>query len=159
MDNKIKKYNFSYEEILINLKLIGEIKIDDKLRICNNNLDIDNRYMKSVVRKFYSDSRINTVELINDLIEDSIIFSNNLIDKIVAIDSGNVENIHYKHQLNILTVNLNTSLNGLDKLKVTYKEDNIFIANIELIMDKIRIIVSNNMNNIKTIIRELSKTI
>ena len=84
---------------------------------------------------------------------------NNLIDKIVAVDSGNVENIHYKHQLNILTVNLNTSLNGLDKLKVTYKEDNIFIANIELIMDKIRIIVSNNMNNIKTIIRELSKTI
>jgi hypothetical protein len=159
MDNKIKKYNFSYEEILINLKLIGEIKIDDKLRICNNNLDIDNRYMKSVVRKFYSDSRINTIELINDLIEDSIIFSNNLIDKIVAVDSGNVENIHYKHQLNILTVNLNTSLNGLDKLKVTYKEDNIFIANIELIMDKIRIIVSNNMNNIKTIIRELSKTI
>lgn len=159
MDNKIKKYNFSYEEILINLKLIGEIKIDDKLRICNNNLDIDNRYMKSVIRKFYSDSRLNTIELINDLVEDSIIFSNNLIDKIVAVDSGNVENIHYKHQLNILTVNLNTSLNGLDKLKVTYREDNIFIANIELIMDKIRIIVSNNMNNIKTIIRELSKTI
>jgi hypothetical protein len=157
--NKKKEYNFTYDEIIINLKLIGEIRIDDKLRIYGNNLDIDNRYMKSIMRTLYNDGRLNTIELINNLIDDGITYSNNLIDKIVGADSSNIENINYKHQLNMLTVTLNTSINGLDKLKITYKSDNIFIANIDLILDKIRKIVSNNMNNMKTIIKELSKTI
>ena len=148
-------FEFTYEEVIINLKLISEIQINDKLRIYGNNIDIDSRYIKSIMRIFYGDGRANTVKFINMLINYAIKYSNNLIQIINSENNENPELKHNKHQLNVLTTSLNTSLNGLNKIKITYQNDNVFIANIELISDKIRVIVDNNMNNTLTIINKI----
>ncbi len=146
---EIEELVFTYEEVFINLKLLSEIKLDDKLRVYGNNIDIDKRYVKSIARIIWGDSRNNTIRFINILINYATTFSNDLINTIKKMENDK----HYKHQLNILTANLSGSINGLEKLKITYKDDNVFTANIDLILDKIRILIDNNMNNNNTIIK------
>lgn len=145
-------YTFTFEDILINLKLIGDINVNDKLKISENSLDIDNRYMQSVIRTLYGDGRNKTIKFINSLIIHASYNSNSLIS--ILNDKENIfenDNKHFKHQLNTLICCLNSSLNGLDKLKITYKDDNIFVANINLAQDKIRVLLTNNMNNVITV--------
>ena len=144
-DKKLEPKDFTYDDILINLKLIGQLKEDEKLRIYNNSIDIDNRYAQSIMRLLYGDSRDATVEFISGLVMASKMQSHKLLDQIDPSDST-TDNKDLKHKLNNLTSDLTSCLNGLDKLKITYRNDHVFRSKIEVIADRIRVIIENNMN-------------
>lgn len=144
-EKKIEPKDFTYDDILINLKLIGQLKEDEKLRIYNNSIDIDNRYAQSIMRLLYGDSRDATVEFISGLVMASKMQSHKLLDQIDPSDSA-ADNKDLKHKLNNLTSDLTSCLNGLDKLKITYRNDHVFRSKIEVIADRIRVIIENNMN-------------
>lgn len=144
-DKKVDSKNFTYDEVLVNLKLIGQLKEDEKLRVYNNAIDIDNRYAQSVMRLLYGDSRDVTIDFISGLVSSAKSHSHKLIDQIIPSDNSN-DGKDIKHKLNNLTSDLTSCLNGLDKLKITYRNDHVFRSKIEVIADRIRVIIENNMN-------------
>lgn len=134
--------DIEYDEVLVNLKLIGQIKEDEKLRIHNNTLDIDTRYGQSFMRWCSSDGRYVTVEFISSLIQSAYRYSSKLLDEILT----ETDNRDFNHKLNNLTADLNSCLNGLEKLKITYRNDHVFRSKLEVIIDRIRVTVEKNMN-------------
>lgn len=142
-DNKI----FDYDDVIVNLKLIGQLREDDRLRIHDNILDIENRFGQSLFRMVSGDSRTSTLIYIINLINSAQFHSSQLVNEIEHIvDKNDKYQKNLRHKLYNLTVDLNSCLNGLDKLKITYKNDHVFRSKIEIICDQIRTTTENNMD-------------
>lgn len=132
----------SYDDTLVNLKLIGQLKEDQKLRIYNSALDIDTRYAQSAMRAFCGDSRYSTIEFIAALVDSASKHSAELLDGL----EDTPDDKDLTHKLSNITGDLNACLNGLEKLKITYRDDHVFRSKIEVIADKIRVITNDNMD-------------
>jgi hypothetical protein len=151
-----KKIFFSFENIIGNLNNITNIKEYDKLIIYEKNFEIDNRYMQSILRMINNDNRIDTINFFKNLINECILLSNNLINNILITSS--LEDIKYhKLRLKNLSDSLLYSINGFDKLKITYDSDIIICSDIDNIIKNIRTIYTNNHNLDKTNIKYILK--
>lgn len=111
------------EETILNLKMISKIKQNDKLIIVNKILHVDNRYLQPVFRWYSADNRYDTIDFITNVINEGIEFSRTLEHPIFNVDTIKEE--------------LTNAINGLDKLSATYKLDNLVIAKIDILKEKI----------------------
>lgn len=111
------------EETILNLKMISKIKQNDKLIIVNKILHVDNRYLQPVFRWYSADNRYDTIDFITHVINEGIEFSRTLEHPIFNVDTIKEE--------------LTNAINGLDKLSATYKLDNLVIAKIDILKEKI----------------------
>merc|ERR1712070_1042919 len=57
------------DTILLNLKIISQIKENDKLITSNSMLEIDNNYFQFAKRWFNNDSRLTTIEYIKSIVD------------------------------------------------------------------------------------------
>ena len=111
------------EETILNLKMISKIKQNDKLIIVNKILHVDNRYLQPVFRWYSADNRYDTIDFITNVINEGIEFSRTLEHPIFNVDTIKEE--------------LLNATNGLDNLSATYKLDNLVIAKIDILKEKI----------------------
>tara|TARA_B110000858_G_C17769471_1_gene458832 strand:- start:385 stop:759 length:375 start_codon:yes stop_codon:yes gene_type:complete len=111
------------EETILNLKMISKIKQNDKLIIVNKILHVDNRILQPVFRWYSADNRYDTINFITDIINEGIEFSRTLEHPIFNVDTIKEE--------------LMNATNGLDNLSATYKLDNLVIAKIDILKEKI----------------------
>jgi prophage DNA circulation protein len=111
------------EETILNLKMISKIKQNDKLIIVNKILHVDNRILQPVFRWYSADNRYDTINFITDVINEGIEFSRTLEHPIFNVDTIKEE--------------LLNATNGLDNLSATYKLDNLVIAKIDILKEKI----------------------
>lgn len=107
------------DKIIINLKIIGIIKVNEKLCIRKGNLQIDQESnLRSLKRWFFRDTR-----------DDFLIFIRDLIRKINLItDQRDLERIHSEFEKAQL---------GMDNLKATYSMDPVTIATIDNLVIKL----------------------
>jgi hypothetical protein len=114
------------DKIIINLKIIGIIKVNEKLCIRKGNLQIDQESnLRSLKRWFFRDTR-----------DDFLIFIRDIIRKINLItDSRDLERIYSEFEKAQL---------GMDNLKATYSMDPVTIATIDNLVIKL-----NQLKNIK----------
>ena len=107
------------DKIIINLKIIGIIKINEKLCIRKGNLQIDQESnLRSLKRWFFRDTR-----------DDFLIFIRDIIRKINLItDSQDLERIYSEFEKAQL---------GMDNLKATYSMDPVTIATIDNLVIKL----------------------
>ena len=111
------------EETILNLKMISKIKQNDKLIIVNKILHVDNRILQPVFRWYSADNRYDTINFITDIINEGIEFSRTLEHPIFNV--------------NTIKEELMNATNGLDNLSATYKLDNLVIAKIDILKEKI----------------------
>ena len=111
------------EETILNLKMISKIKQNDKLIIVNKILHVDNRILQPVFRWYSADNRYDTINFITYVINEVIEFSRTLEHPIFNVDTIKEE--------------LLNATNGLDNLSATYKLDNLVIAKIDILKEKI----------------------
>lgn len=122
-------------EIISNLKFIAKIKIGeqinvDSLSICNRN------FLSGVYRSLHGESRDKTFDHICLTIKrafeklQAFIGSDRFSDKMLCIN---------------LIQNLVYSIDGLNNLKETYKEDRSFVCNLETLIENIQ----NKLDEIK----------
>jgi hypothetical protein len=107
------------DKIIINLKIIGIIKVNEKLCIRKGNLQIDQESnLRSLKRWFFRDTR-----------DDFLIFIRDIIRKINLItDSRDLERIYSEFEKAQL---------GMDNLKATYSMDPVTIATIDNLVIKL----------------------
>ena len=143
----MEQKELSFLDVITNLRKLSSLKENEKLIILEDTFEIDMSYIPSISRMFYRNSRVNTSEFIKKLINRALYFSNDFIDKISNIIT---DYKYLKNNLILITQQLLLSMRGLENLKSTYNTDILFINNIDLTLNIIRIIIENNKNYTKT---------
>lgn len=127
--------DLSFTDVICNLKKINEIKINEKLIIYGNKIEIDNRYLQFITRWYCTNNRLQTLEFIKKLYQKSFYYSNNLI-KFNSYKKDNDSLILYD-RLKLLTDSLENSIDGLNNLKNTYINDIMFVKETEELISNI----------------------
>lgn len=144
MDQKEK--NFTYDEVLVNLGVISALKEYQKFHINGKYIHIDIRYAQSIIRGWYGDGRDITINFIQTIIESARLYSQELINALSKGENGDI-----KLKLDTLTGKLQTSIQGLRALQITYAEDQVSKSKIDTIIEtKITKLASNNTSKIVT---------
>ncbi len=120
----------SLDDIFINLNLIAKIEVGDKLYINDKYINIDMSYAKSVLRWFYGIDRKTTIGFVRLIINKSFEFCEKLTDTKLKFRLNN---------------DLKNSINGLVKLKQTYLADKLVQAEIDVIIEDIRLKIESNL--------------
>ena len=121
------------KKLLNNLETISKIKENDKIYIYDDNISLDEPYiLQFIVRKYNGQTRQNSINNINKLIDDIFEY----------LDNINKENNVFKENIiseyNIVNQNLLKSIPGLQNLKITYFKDLDIIKQIDFIIIKIQ---------------------
>jgi hypothetical protein len=133
--------------VFLNLKIISQLKDGQKLRVRKINdldiLDIDNRYIYKYFRGAYGDNRDNTMNVIKHIID----LAYNISDDILYEETEETKNKTKKSPFDSeddntilfrkLVAEMENSLEGLNKLKITYEDDISISSMLELLMSKI----------------------
>lgn len=150
----------SAEVIITNLKIISNLKPNDKLTVREEILDIDKpHYYQGVNRWWNDDSRTSTLTELERIINKAFciideIYKNEVHTK--AVSGSSEEDNYYEkttpvpsssvyfknensHQLQTFSLELKNSIKGLQNLQMTYKSDITVCSKIDVIIEKINI--------------------
>lgn len=115
--------HFQIEEVILNLKLIGKIKQNEKMIVINKILSIDNRVAQPLRRWYTSDNRYNTIEFIGSI-----------INKGFDLMQQTNDLVYNKEQIK---KEILATIQGLENLSATYKIDILMISKIDILKEKI----------------------
>jgi len=153
------------ELVLTNLKIIANLKPDDKLTKEDDLLIIDTPYFGQGSKRWWNgDSRGTSLAFIEKLINDAFEIIDSIYSSELEKATGTkVENnYYYKHnvpktyfktensqQLQTFSNELNNAIKGLQNLKITYKNDISICSKIDVNIEKINIRI-NKITNLLT---------
>lgn len=146
-DNKKKITDDMINNILYKLTILSYIKQGEKLACYDNTIIIDESYVQSISRFFSNQNRIDTIDAITKLINDSI----EITDFIYRCELSVRKNIKEKEQRQTKTffknsnekilkqfyIKMTNAIDGLTNLKLTYNSDITIKTNIELLINRI----------------------
>ena len=148
-NNEEKKMDI--ETIILNMRIISEIKENEKLVANSECLEIDTRYIQSIQRWWYADGRQNALIKISNIVNKLFEFIDETYGKNNEINNDNKfkeDKTHLFQRIHIILLN---SIKGLNNLKITYKNDIKTITKIELIIEKISIKIEIMGSKIKLV--------
>lgn len=120
----------SLDDIFINLNLIAKIEVGDKLYVNDKYINIDMSYAKSVLRWFYGIDRKGTIGFVRLVINKSFEYCDLLSDSKLKFRLNN---------------DLKNSITGLTKIKQTYMTDKLVQAEIDVIIEDIRLKIESSI--------------
>lgn len=115
------------DELILNLKLISKIKHNDKMIVIDKVIQTDQRLLQPIRRWWTSDTREDTVNYVELIINQTIQYLN--------INNDNES----------ILKELPLTIRGLDNLKSTYKADQLFKSKIDILKEKITRICNNKI--------------
>ena len=115
------------DELILNLKLISKIKHNDKMIVIDKVIQTDQRLLQPIRRWWTSDTREDTVNYVELVINQTIQYLN--------INNDNES----------ILKELPLTIRGLDNLKSTYKADQLFKSKIDILKEKITRICNNKI--------------
>lgn len=150
-------YQTQVENIILNMKIIGNIQKQDKLSKNNDNvLEIENNDILQGIRRWYGGrNRTNTIQNLKKVINSCF----DIIDVTLTNETSDHDDSKVKYfaeenssLLQRFLVEMNSASKGLDNLKITYKEDITVVSEIECLKEQldIRIKKINNLLKIDT---------
>lgn len=113
------------DDVILNLKMISKIKQNDKMIVVNGIISVDVRVLQPVRRWYTSDNREDTIGFISNVINHALRIAN---------EKSNSNNVYDKDSIKN---ELLSTIQGLDHLSATYKIDNLMVAKIDLLKEKI----------------------
>jgi len=126
------------EQIILNLKVMGDIKHGDKLSTISENVEIDQySYARFLYRRYYGDSRVKTLEKLKDIIEDTEKITNSLLllekfdDNFVNLPENNSK------LLQDLIPDMSNASRGLHCLKLTYSKHVLTENKLDMLIKKL----------------------
>jgi hypothetical protein len=136
--------NEKYETILLNLKIIGMIPRNGRVKRSSNGtitLEGDN-ILVPLKRYFLADGRRNTISDMNSILNETgsqiklLLGNTNVVDVCYKLTE---ENRHIMLQITNIYKELEKSIDGIENLKVTYRDDVKTSALLDLILSKIKV--------------------
>ena len=115
------------KDIITKLKFISTFEIGQKMD--SNNFKIESNNIMTPIKRFiYGDSRDNTIKFLNNTIDRSF--------EIIQCYSNSDRKSEIILCSNIIN-DLNKSIQGLNNIKETYKEDKLFTCSIDILIELI----------------------
>ncbi len=139
MEHNIHSLN-TIDEKLVNLKIISKIKKYDKLTCSGDLLEIDDSgwLVQGLSRWYNKASRRQTLDKINYVICDVFIFiDKTLKDELTHKKEKTPENMLKEDNSEILQkflIHLSNCIEGLENLKITYKDDESIISKVDVLI-------------------------
>jgi len=125
----------SLDDVIVNLNVLSNIKVGNKLYHNNNYLNINNNYFSFIYRWYNNINRHDSIEFIN----------------IILVETFKYNNLLYNNHVLLfrLTDSLQNSINGLENLKITYNGDKLIVSKIDCMIDSIRSKIDENFKLLK----------
>ena len=131
------------DNVLLNLKIISEIKAGDKISLNDKIINIDRSSYLQFLTRWYNESDRNIgLDHINLIINEAFIITDKILSKEFSQkDQGKTSLAHEEnsHLLQRFLRELNNSCKGLSNLKNTYSDDITVTSCLELLIEKIKI--------------------
>ena len=124
---------------LLNLKIISKLEENDKLITNQDILKIDKPVLFQGVKRWYSkEGRETTMAKLNDIYNESFKITDNILadEKNVQKENSNLEDSNSQIFQKFI-VEFTNSLNGIDNLKKTYKDDIPMKSQLDMIGSKL----------------------
>ena len=124
---------------LLNLKIISKLEENDKLITNKDILKIDKPVLFQGVKRWYSkEGRESTMEKLNEIYNESFKITDNILDneKNDQKENSNLEDSNSQIFQKFI-VEFTNSLNGIDNLKKTYKDDVPMKSQLDMIGNKL----------------------
>lgn len=150
VENKVdeSKDDKILENLLLNVKILSNIKEFDKLSTSNDEmLVIDSpSYLQGIYRTFYGDSREETLNKIDNIINDLFKITDEMLDNETKKKKKYYNNFKDDNStiFQKIAINLSESIKGLQNLKITYIKDVSITSRLDIIINKIQ----NRINKI-----------
>ena len=146
------------DETILNLKILSNIKKNDKLITNTNILEIDSpNILQGINRWYYNENRELTLKKLNNICENTFKITDYILNNEKDRNISNEKNIlQYNNNeiFQLLIYEMTNSLNGLSNLKATYANDISISSQIEILKKKITMkieklnkLFSININN------------
>ena len=135
-ENKIR------DNIILNLKIISEIRKKDKLSIVEDLVTIDKPGPLQGIKRWYSNNnRLTSIEKIESIVLHSIRITKDKIN-IIKNNDNPADRQYFEEDISQffhrLSFNLTNSIKGLNNLKLTYISDISIKTRLDLIISKIQ---------------------
>jgi hypothetical protein len=141
-----------------NLKILSKLQVGDKLLYQDGLFYIDTwTYMQPLYRWYYNETRNTTLKNLTDFIQSVF----NLIEIIYSNEMGSLENNYYiqvskptifNEENSTLLINitneLQNTIQGLNNIKQTYKQDIHFVSSIDILIEKIQVRIKKVQNSL-----------
>ena len=124
---------------LLNLKIISKLEENDKLITNEDILKIDKPVLFQGVKRWYSkEGRETTMAKLNDIYNESFKITDDILqnEKIEKKEDSNLDDSN-SQILQKFIVEFTNSLNGIDNLKKTYKDDVPMKSQLDMIGNKL----------------------
>ena len=126
--------DLSYEDVQINLRLLGDLKEGEKLMVTDGRyIQVDRRYVQGFRRYITSDSRSKSLNFINHVIYWSKKYCNDAVEN---INKNRNTQVNMANLINIQKL-LGGAQTGLGRLLITYGDDKHNKATIETFISTI----------------------
>lgn len=143
--------NMDPEEILLNLKIISQIKEYEKLNTNEDQLSIDQSHVQFLSRSYYGNCRDKTIKMIQNIVDNALsITDSTLKNDMVDKEKDNYFKEDPSNLLHRFLLQMQNAIKGLENLKVTYKEDVPIQSKLDLINEKLTMRI-NKINKVLTI--------
>ncbi len=138
-DNKLDK-------LLLDLKIISNIKEYDKVSTASDTIKIDTpSILQGIVRNWNRDGREETVKRIDEIINLIFKITDELLENettVTSVNSTVIVNRNFKDDtvsiFQRIVIHLTESISGLQNLKITYLKDVSITSRIDLVINKIQ---------------------
>ena len=121
---------YNIETILLNLKMLSQINANDKLYTEDGQIKIDTPTMMQGIYRWMNDfSRTKTMDDLDLLINKTGEYVTNNIGKKNRTEDDN-------RNCQKILVEISKSLNGIQNLKITYKDDTFIQSRLDVINEK-----------------------
>lgn len=131
-------------ELISKLKFISKLKPGQKINTHSMTIQEDT-YYNSIMRTLFSDNRENAINMFKSILDKSY-------DTLTSLKSKNRQDL-----FNLFVKNITNCIAGLKAFKDTYKNDSLTTSKIEVIIDKIRLVLhSFNVPDVHTPVDEES---
>jgi len=146
----VVKNELDSEEILLNLKIIAQIKEFEKINTLNSEISIDQSWIQFLSRSYYGNSRENTINILETVVNNTLKITDTTLTNSKNIIDNNVLVEEPSHLLQRFILQMSNAVNGLDNLKVTYKNDIQIISKLDLLTEKLQMRI-DKINKVLTI--------
>lgn len=160
---KIENMTTNYEYLLVNLKVLSKIEENGRISTKNSSsLGLEHPSMfQWLYRTFTGDSRVSAISDISALVNRTIDYTEDLLLFINDVQINKKEpNMYdrerfekYKHQLERIRTELAKCINGIERLKITYRTDVTTVSRLEVVIDS----ALSHVSKIENILANVAK--
>ena len=134
---ELEQINSNMECLLSTLDIISKIKVGNKIIVNDDQIQIDNRYFKSLRRWYTNDNRYLSIIFLENTMAEALHVENVLETQLKKFKPNTLTHKKISNNLNKISVAINDVLTGLSNIRTTYKRDGVIATRLKKLITNV----------------------